>query len=184
MFSFKLSGLHQRFILSSLLHDAASEISWFLDRELLLTRKLLNQQFLVALGQSHHFESFTVTTMTWLTITSFHIFHHLSFLSSYSAAAISGTNCFLFRSTWFHLGCSCCSVSSFQYCFFCRSLIVCPFVLVLMTTAFSVLRFTASDYPSGIFKLFLFLSVHFLLLIFYMLFLIFYFLRKRKVGIA
>jgi hypothetical protein len=59
-----------------------------------------------------------------------------------------------------------------------------PFVLVLMTTAFSVLRFTASDYPSDIFKLFLFLSVHFLLLIFYMLFLIFYFLRKGKVGIA
>jgi hypothetical protein len=39
----------------------------FLDRGLLLTRKLLNQGFLLV-KLSHHFESFTVSTMTWLTI--------------------------------------------------------------------------------------------------------------------
>jgi hypothetical protein len=38
----------------------------FLDRGLLLTRKLLNQGF-PWLSWSHHFECFTVATMTWLT---------------------------------------------------------------------------------------------------------------------
>ena len=42
----------------------------FLDRGLLLTRKLLNQGFLlVTLVGSHHFKSFTVTIMTLLTFT-------------------------------------------------------------------------------------------------------------------
>jgi hypothetical protein len=40
----------------------------FLDRGLLLTRNLLNQAS-YWLSWSHHFESFTVATMTWLTIT-------------------------------------------------------------------------------------------------------------------
>ena len=33
--------------------------------------------------------------------------------------------------------------------------VVCPFVLFLLAIVFSVLRFTDSDYPFGIFKLFL-----------------------------
>ena len=41
----------------------------FFDIGLLVTRKLLNQGFLlVKLFQSHHFESFMVATMTWLTV--------------------------------------------------------------------------------------------------------------------
>ena len=39
----------------------------FIDRGLLLTRKLLNQGFLW-LSWSHHFESFSLATMTWLTV--------------------------------------------------------------------------------------------------------------------
>ena len=39
----------------------------FLDWGLLLTRKLLNQRFLLVISWSHHFESFKVATMTWLT---------------------------------------------------------------------------------------------------------------------
>ena len=31
-------------------------------------------------------------------------------------------------------------------------IVVCPFILFLLTTALSVLRFTDSDYPFGIFK--------------------------------
>jgi hypothetical protein len=46
----------------------------FLDRGLLLTRKLLNQGFLYWSSGSHHFESFTVTTMTWLTVAEY--LHH------------------------------------------------------------------------------------------------------------
>ena len=40
----------------------------FLDRGVLLTRKLLNLEFL---SWSHHFESFTVATMTWLTVVEY-----------------------------------------------------------------------------------------------------------------
>ena len=41
----------------------------FLDRGQLLTRKLLNQRFLlVKLKSCHHFKNFTVATMTWLTV--------------------------------------------------------------------------------------------------------------------
>ena len=40
-----------------------------LDKGLLLTRKLLNQGYL--LDWNYHFESFTVTTMTWLTVTQY-----------------------------------------------------------------------------------------------------------------
>ena len=45
----------------------------FLDRELLLTKKLLNKGFLVAkrVRKSHHFESFMVATITWLTVTEY-----------------------------------------------------------------------------------------------------------------
>jgi hypothetical protein len=39
----------------------------FLDRGLLITRKLLTQGFLLV-SWSHHFESFTVATMTWLAV--------------------------------------------------------------------------------------------------------------------
>jgi len=41
-----------------------------LDRVLLLTRKLLNQGFQVV-KLSHHFESFTVVTMIWKTVTEY-----------------------------------------------------------------------------------------------------------------
>jgi hypothetical protein len=34
-------------------------------------------------------------------------------------------------------------------------IVVCPFVLFLLANVFSVLRFTDSDYPFGVFKLFL-----------------------------
>jgi len=36
-------------------------------------------------------------------------------------------------------------------------IVVCPFVLFLLTIVLSVLQFTDSDYPFGIFKLFLYL---------------------------
>jgi len=39
----------------------------FLDRGLLLTMKLLNKRFYWS-SWSHHFESFTIATMTWLTV--------------------------------------------------------------------------------------------------------------------
>ena len=45
----------------------------FHDKWLLLTRKVMNQRFPVA-SWSHHFESFTVDTMKWLTITEY--LHH------------------------------------------------------------------------------------------------------------
>jgi len=49
----------------------------------------------------------------------------------------------------------CCSILVF-YVVFCRSL------FVLLAIALSVLCFTASDYPFGIFKFFFFLISHFL----------------------
>ena len=55
-----------------------------LDRGLMLTRKLLNQGFLLAkwLSWSHHFESFTVaTTMIWLTLEE-HLCHKWSRICS------------------------------------------------------------------------------------------------------
>jgi hypothetical protein len=44
--------------------------SWqnFRDREWLLTTKLLNQWFLVLPSWSNHFESFTVTTITYFIV--------------------------------------------------------------------------------------------------------------------
>jgi hypothetical protein len=48
---------------------------------------------------------------------------------------------------------SCCSIFSFM-CIFCKSLFV-PFVLFLLAIVLSGLRCTDSDYPFGIFNLFL-----------------------------
>jgi len=45
---------------------------------------------------------------------------------------------------------SCYSIFSFM-CMFC-DIVVCPFVLFLLAVLLSVLLFTASDYPFGIFK--------------------------------
>ena len=53
-----------------------------------------------------------------------------------------------------------CGVRVAQYLAFCCSVIVCPFVLFPLAISLSVLRFTASDYPFGIFKLFYDLSLH------------------------
>ena len=46
----------------------------FLDRELMLTRKLLNQ----GISWSHHFESCTVANLTWITVTE-HLIYRLTF---------------------------------------------------------------------------------------------------------
>ena len=43
-------------------------ISW---RDLLLTRKLLNQWFQVVKSWSHQFQSFTIAIMTWLTVVQY-----------------------------------------------------------------------------------------------------------------
>ena len=67
-----------------------------------------------------------------------------------------GRNCFPFLSTWdrhWFLVCSCCSIFSFLCSVL--KIVVCPFVLFLLSIVLSVLRFTASDNPIGIFKLFL-----------------------------
>jgi hypothetical protein len=45
----------------------------FIDRELLLTRKILNQGFLVV-SRTHHFERFTVVIVSWLTVTEYNPF--------------------------------------------------------------------------------------------------------------
>ena len=49
--------------------------------------------------------------------------------------------------------CVCCSIFSFLHSVKC--VIVCPLALILLAIVLSVFRFTASDYPFGIFKLFL-----------------------------
>ena len=50
----------------------------FLDKELLLTRKLLNQ----GISWSHHIESCTLANMTWLTVTE-HLVYRLTFFYMY-----------------------------------------------------------------------------------------------------
>jgi hypothetical protein len=50
---------------------ACSCYQGFLDRELLLTRNLLNTKGSSWLSWSHNFDSFTVATMTWLTVTEY-----------------------------------------------------------------------------------------------------------------
>ena len=47
--------------------SACGSYQYFLNRVLLLTRKLLDQGFLSWLSWKYNFASFTVTTMTWLT---------------------------------------------------------------------------------------------------------------------
>ena len=55
-----------------------------------------------------------------------------------------------FQSTWDHPVFSGVRVTrSFALCMFCRC---CPFVIFLLAIVLSVLRFTDSDYPFGIFK--------------------------------
>ena len=65
---------------------ACSSYQNVLDRWLLLTRKLLNQgsSWLI---WSHHFESFTVTTMTWLTVLKY-LYHKWPWIPVCSAITI------------------------------------------------------------------------------------------------
>ena len=63
---------------------ACGSYQHFLDRELLLTRKLLNQ----GISWSHHIESFTVANMTWLTVTE-HLVYRLTFFYMYDELTFS-----------------------------------------------------------------------------------------------
>ena len=57
---------------------ACGSYQHFLDRELLLTRKLLNQ----GISWSQHFESCTVANISWLTVTE-HLVYWLTFVDMY-----------------------------------------------------------------------------------------------------
>ena len=57
---------------------ACGSYQHFLDRELLLTKKLLNQ----VISWSHHFESCAVANMTWLSVTG-HLVYRLTFCDMY-----------------------------------------------------------------------------------------------------
>jgi hypothetical protein len=57
---------------------ACGSYQHFLDKELLLTRKLLNQ----GISWSHHFESYTVANMTWLSATE-HLVYGLTVCDMY-----------------------------------------------------------------------------------------------------
>ena len=57
---------------------ACGSYQHFLDKELLITRKLLNQ----GISWSHHFESCAVANMTWLSVTE-HLVYRLTFCDMY-----------------------------------------------------------------------------------------------------
>ena len=107
----------------------------FLDRGLLLTRKLLNRRFqLVKLY--HYFESFAFVTTrslphSWL-ITRF-----------------------VTRLTWWAPELT----ADTRSLVWCVCFVVCPFVLFLLAIVLSLLQFTDSDYAVGIFNLFFLLSI-------------------------
>ena len=144
----------------------------FHDRGLLLTRRLLNQGFLLVKlnsslrkisGRHHDLVDCYGISVSQTTTDRFHLSFHFSVLSSMTyhrvcnqinatgatsgveTAYPSGTPVFTPSFQWG----SCCSIFSFM-CMFCRSL----FVLFLLAIVLSVfLRFTDSDYPFGILDL-------------------------------
>ena len=137
----------------------------FLDRGLVLTKKILNQEFLQVKWKSS-LRKFTVATMTWLTGMD-HFCKHFPVLSSFvtyqrvcnqinimGATDGAGTTAYPSGAHEFTPGFqwgSCYSIFSFK-CMFCRSLLV----IFLLSIVLSVLlRFADYDYPFGIFKLFL-----------------------------
>jgi len=80
---------------------------------------------------------------------------HLSQLAGAMRSCINRSTCLPFRNTWVHLRFSMGFMLLVLYwcvCFVDRCL---SFVLFLLVIVLSVLRITDSDYPFGIFKLFL-----------------------------
>jgi hypothetical protein len=63
---------------------ACGSYQHFLDRELLLTRKPLSQR----ISWSHHVESCTVATLTWLTVTE-HLVYRLTFFDMHDELTLS-----------------------------------------------------------------------------------------------
>jgi hypothetical protein len=139
----------------------------FLDRGLLLTRKLLNQGFLLVKLKS---SNFTVATMTWLTVMEYlcykwpricstsRSFHHSRIITGFVTRLTRRVTLveqeLLIPPEYLS------SPSVLSGIRVTRSLVLCvyfvdPFVFFLLAIVLSVLlRYTDSDYPFGIFKLF------------------------------
>ena len=147
----------------------------FLDRWLLLTMKSLNQGFLL---WSHHFERFTVATITWLNAMKYmchkwlRIYStcpkHFPVLSSFMTYHRFVTRLVrripLVEQELLNLTEHLSSppvvvgfvlLDLYLYVYVLK-IVVCPFVLFLLAIVLSVfLRYMDSDYPFGIIKLFL-----------------------------
>ena len=134
--------------ISQLLQDSRSCGSYydFLDRGLLLTRKLLKHEFLW-ISWSNHFKSFMVATMTWLTVTEY-LCHKWPRICSvcrnhnHDSCHMWSRNCLHFGSTWIHpwflVGFV---LLSLQYC---RSLFVLFRLPISLSILFSIYDFWLS----------------------------------------